>query len=100
MLFLSFVNAGVEQKGLGLAYLRPLQFVATEKPVALRRLAMPRPISPIDRMPIVAKEVPLAAMFRAVCGSLLGAWLWAIMRWLSEQEEKVKRRRRGRGSYL
>lgn len=37
-----------------ISYLRPVQFVATEKPLATSSLAIPMPISPIDRMPTVA----------------------------------------------
>lgn len=36
------------------AYLRPAQFVATENPFATRSLAIPIPMSPMDRMPTVA----------------------------------------------
>lgn len=35
-------------------HLLPVQLVATEKPFATRSLAIPMPISPIDRMPTVA----------------------------------------------
>lgn len=43
-------------------YLLPAQFVATEKPLAVSSLAMPMPISPIDRMPTVASLAVAIAM--------------------------------------
>lgn len=45
-----------------LSYLLPAQFVATEKPLAVRSLAIPMPISPIDRMPTVASLAVAIAM--------------------------------------
>lgn len=35
--------------------LRPLQFVATEKPFAISSLAMPMPMSPMEMTPILAR---------------------------------------------
>lgn len=45
-----------------LSYLLPAQFVATEKPFAVRSLAIAMPISPIDRMPTVASLALAIAM--------------------------------------
>lgn len=45
-----------------ITYLLPAQFVATEKPLAVRSLAIPMPISPIDRMPTVASLAVAIAM--------------------------------------
>lgn len=39
---------------LYVSYLLPEQFVATEKPFATSSLAIPMPMSPIDKMPTVA----------------------------------------------
>lgn len=54
------------------SYLLPAQFVATEKPFAVRSLAIPMPISPIDRMPTVASLAEAIVMlFRMLLAYLV-----------------------------